>query len=219
MTEKTSLLVNGLTTKHKDFLQRYAQKKLGSPARTKAILSLIEKAMLEEDGLNNSIIINNKLRNTAINEREKYIEEHQQKLQERENKINRAMLSKDNKLLKKIYKNKITLRKQRIQLSIPIYDYNFLQKLANDSGCSIQYYMTVILNDYLYGERKLLGYEIEALKRSNYELYKIGVNVNQIAKANNAGDMVELPIHKLYNFIQKHVSIVQKILNKSTDIY
>ena len=36
--------------------------------------------MLEEDGLNNSIIINNKLRNTAINEREKYIEEHQQKI-------------------------------------------------------------------------------------------------------------------------------------------
>lgn len=65
----------------------------------------------------------------------------------------------------------------------------------------------------------MLGDEIEVLKKSNYELYKIGVNVNQIAKANNAGDMIELPINQLYNQIQKHIKVVQDLLKSSTSIY
>ena len=48
---------------------------------------------------------------------------------------------------------------------------------------------------------------------------KIGVNVNQIAKANNAGDMMELPINQLYKKIQEHISIVQSLLKTSTGIY
>lgn len=71
----------------------------------------------------------------------------------------------------------------------------------------------------IYSERKLLGSEIEALKISNYELYKIGVNINQIAKANNTGQQIELPINQLRHFIQNHVKIVQDILLKNTSIY
>ena len=71
----------------------------------------------------------------------------------------------------------------------------------------------------MYSQKRLLGSEIEVLKKSNYELYKIGVNINQIAKANNAGDMVELPINQLYNQIQKHIKVVQDLLKSSTDIY
>ena len=71
----------------------------------------------------------------------------------------------------------------------------------------------------MYNQKRLLGNEIEILKKSNYELYKIGVNVNQIAKANNAGDMMELPINQLYKKIQEHISIVQSLLKTSTGIY
>lgn len=71
----------------------------------------------------------------------------------------------------------------------------------------------------MYSQKRLLGSEIEVLKKSNYELYKIGVNINQIAKANNAGDMVELPINQLYNQIQNHIKVVQDLLKYSTDIY
>lgn len=94
-----------------------------------------------------------------------------------------------------------------------------MERLAQNSHSSIQYYTTVIILEYLYSQKRLLGNEIEVLKKSNYELYKIGVNVNQIAKANNAGDMIELPINQLYNQIQKHIKVVQDLLKSSTSIY
>lgn len=102
---------------------------------------------------------------------------------------------------------------------MPIYDYEYLEKLAKNSKSSIQYYITVIIIKHLYNEQRLLGDEIEVLKKSNYELYKIGVNINQIAKANNIGNMIDLPINKLYKKIQDHLDIVQKLLNSSTSIY
>lgn len=133
--------------------------------------------------------------------------------------INQAVLHGDHEKLTQLHKERINLKKKRIQFSIPVYDYDFLDQLAKDSNSSIQYYITVILYNYLYSKRKLLGAEIESLKKSNFELHKIGVNINQIAKANNAGDMVELPINQLYDFITKHINKVKLILNESTDIY
>ena len=209
----------GLTTQHKDFLQIYAKENLGSSSRTKAILHLIEKAMAEEKDSKSILSINDDLRKKAIDQRKKFILNHQEKLRNRENEINKARLVNNQNLLKQIYKNRLSIKKRRIQLSLPVYDYEFLEKLALDSDSSIQHYIKVILYDYLYSDRKLLGTEIEALKKSNYELYKIGVNVNQIAKANNAGDKVNLPINKLYNFLQSHINTVKNILNNTTDIY
>ena len=209
----------GLTTQHKDFLQIYAKENLGSSSRTKAILHLIEKAMAEEKDSKSILSINDDLRKKAIDQRKKFILNHQEKLRNRENEINKARLVNNQNLLKQIYKNRLSIKKRRIQLSLPVYDYEFLEKLALDSDSSIQHYIKVILYDYLYSDRKLLGTEIEDLKKSNYELYKIGVNVNQIAKANNAGDKVNLPINKLYNFLQSHINTVKNILNNTTDIY
>lgn len=76
-----------------------------------------------------------------------------------------------------------------------------------------------LILEHLYNQKRLLGDEIEVLKKSNYELFKIGVNFNQIAKANNAGDKMELPINQLYNKIQNHIKVVQDLLKSSTDIY
>lgn len=124
-------------------------------------------------------------------------------------------------LVKILSRKKLGIKKKRIQLSILIYDcdYEYLEKLAQNSHSLIKYYTTVIILEHLYSQKRLLGNEIEFLKKSNYELYKIGVNVNQIAKANNAGDMVELPINQLYNQIQKHINIVQDLLKLSINIY
>ncbi|OBX76252.1 hypothetical protein A9308_08945 [Moraxella atlantae] len=216
------LQVHGLTSQHKEFLQRYAQEKLGTPSRTKAILHLIETAMSNEKSAtekNSRILIDDETRKNALAKRKKQIEEHQQKLSIRENKINQARLENNHQRLAALHKDRITLKKKRLQLSLPVYDYEFLEKLAKESDSSIQHYLTVIIMEYLYNRKKLLGKEIEALRASNYELYKIGVNVNQIAKANNAGDMVELPINRLYNAIQTHINKVKIILNASTDIY
>lgn len=111
------------------------------------------------------------------------------------------------------------MQKKRIQFSMPIYDYDFLKELSEKNECSIQYYIRIILNNHLYNERKLLGNELEVLKKSNYELYRIGVNVNQIAKANNMGDRVDLPINKLYEFIKNHTLIIEEILRNNNGNY
>lgn len=50
-------------------------------------------------------------------------------------------------------------------------------------------------------------------------MFKLGVNVNQIAKANNTGNIVELPIQQLYGFIQNHIKLVENILKDSIGIY
>lgn len=220
---QTPFKLLGLTQDHKDFLHRYAQNELGSSSRTKAILALIDRAMRAEKIQNQDDFDNqnlqDELKNQAIKNKENYIEQHQQKIANHTKEINQAKLQNNQELVKILSRKKLGIKKKRLQLSIPIYDYDYLEKMAKNSHSSIQYYTIVIILEYLYSQKRLLGNEIELLKKSNYELYKIGVNVNQIAKANNAGDMVELPINQLYNQIQKHIKAVQNLLKSSTDIY
>lgn len=213
---QTPFKLLGLTQDHKDFLHRYAQNELGSSSRTKAILALIDKAMRAEQVQNSS---DDELKNQAIANKQKYIEQHQEQIQNHNKAIQEAKSQNNHDLVKTLSTKKLGIRKKRLQLSLPIYDYDYLEQLAENSHSSIQYYTTVIILEHLYSEKRLLGNEIEVLKKSNYELYKIGVNVNQIAKANNAGDMIELPINQLYNQIQKHINVVQDLLKSSTSIY
>lgn len=217
---KSPFKLLGLTQDHKDFLHRYAQSELGSSSRTKAILALIDKAMRDEKMQNSSNeILQDELRKEAISNKEKYIKQHQENIKNHNKEIQEAKSQNHYDLALALSRKKLGIKKKRLQLSIPIYDYDYLEKMAKNSHSSIQYYITVIIIHHLYNEKRLLGNEIEVLKKSNYELYKIGVNVNQIAKANNAGDIIELPINKLYNHIQKHIKIVQDLLKSSTDIY
>lgn len=213
---QTPFKLLGLTQQHKDFLQRYAQDKLGTTSRTKAIIDLIEQQMLLEEENNQSL---NEMQKVAIEEKKKYIEHHQNLIKQRQKDIQKATEEQNYDLVKKLSQSRIAVEKKRIQFSLPVYDYNFLEKLAIQSNSSIQYYIIAVLHSHLYAEKRLLGNEIEALKKSNYELFKLGVNVNQIAKANNAGDMIELPINQLYNQIQKHIKVVQDLLKSSTGIY
>lgn len=217
---KSPFKLLGLTQDHKDFLYRYAQNELGSSSRTKAILALIDRAMRDEQVQNSSSgICQDELKNQAIANKQKFIEKHQEQIQNHNKAIQEAKSQNNHDLAKKLSRKKLGIKKQRLQLSIPIYDYEYLERLAQNSHSSIQYYTTVIILEHLYSQKRLLGNEIEVLKKSNYELYKIGVNVNQIAKANNAGDMIELPINQLYNQIQKHIKVVQDLLKSSTGIY
>lgn len=212
----------GLTQEHKDFLHRYAQSELGTSSRTKAILALIDTAMQHEHLQNQDDLDSqnskDELRKQAIKNREHQILQHQEKIKNHTKEISQAKLQ-NREIANLLSKKKLSIKKKRIQFSMPIYDYEYLEKLAKNSKSSIQYYITVIIIKHLYNEQRLLGDEIEVLKKSNYELYKIGVNINQIAKANNIGNMIDLPINKLYKKIQDHLDIVQKLLNSSTSIY
>lgn len=65
----------------------------------------------------------------------------------------------------------------------------------------------------------MLGSELELLRKSNYKLHKIGVNVNQIAKAINVGEDRVLPINQLREYIEQHVALVQNLLLESSKKY
>lgn len=217
MTEQTSsFLLKGLTQEHRDFLREYAQKNLGSSSRTKAIIAIINDLMQQE---NPCCEMNDELKNKAIENKNNYIENHQQMIEKHNHDILKAKAESNYDEIKNLSRKNLRVQKKRVQLSIPIYDFEYLQTLANNSKSSIQYYIIYILYNHLYNERKLLGNEIEVLKKSNYELYKIGVNVNQIAKANNAGDKMELPINMLSNKIDSHVNLVMGILKSNSSIY
>jgi|GEM_PF-3462283 hypothetical protein len=217
MTEQTSsFLLKGLTQEHRDFLREYAQKNLGSSSRTKAIIAIINDLMQQE---NPCCEMNDELKNKAIENKNNYIENHQQMIEKHNHDILKAKAESNYDEIKNLSRKNLRVQKKRVQLSIPIYDFEYLQTLANNSKSSIQYYIIYVLYNHLYNERKLLGNEIEVLKKSNYELYKIGVNVNQIAKANNAGDKMELPINMLSNKIDSHVNLVMGILKSNSSIY
>lgn len=214
---ETPFKLLGLTQKHKDFLQRYAQTHLGSSSRTKAILALIENAMKQELSLDSDE--KDSLKEQAVKNKQAYIFQHQEQIKNHNQEIQLAKSQGNHELAESLSRKKHGIKRQRIQFSLPIYDYEYLNKLAMNSHSSIQYYITAIILGHLYSEKILLGNEIEVLKQSNYELFKIGVNINQIAKANNAGDKVELPVNKFYSFVQNHVKLVEKILKSSVGVY
>ena len=59
-----------------------------------------------------------------------------------------------------------------------------IDRRAEDRFSSRQHYISALILAHL-GQPQLLGDEIEVLRRSNYELAKVGTNLNQIAKAFN----------------------------------
>lgn len=97
---------------------------------------------------------------------------------------------------------------------MPENEYLDLETASKNSDSSMQYYIRYLIRKDLYDTKILLGNELEVLRKSNYELYKLGVNVNQISKAINAGEQRILPIEKVVNFVKNHTDLVEKVLKK-----
>lgn len=108
---------------------------------------------------------------------------------------------------------------RRVQFSLLLHDYKSLEKLSNKSDSSMQHYIICLIRHHLYNKHELLGNEIETLRKSNYELYRIGVNVNQIAKQLNAGNQANIDIKNLSESIKKHTTIVENILKENLNRY
>ena len=110
-------------------------------------------------------------------------------------------------------------KKKRLQISLREAEYNLLDEFTKSNDTSIQFYVVSLILKDLYNQDRLLGNEIEVLRKSNYELYKIGVNVNQIAKALNLGEKANLPINHTRQQIAKHIEKVEKLLRDSLEKY
>lgn len=139
----------------------------------------------------------------------------------------KAIIELINKEMDKEPKDNVTIpepeihskNKKRVQFSIRESDYNNLKKIAIDNDSSIQHYIISLILKDLYAKQLMLGSELELLRKSNYELHKIGVNVNKIAKAINVGEDRVLPINQLREYIEQHVALVQNLLLESSKKY
>lgn len=110
--------------------------------------------------------------------------------------------------------------KKRIQISLRENDYLKLEEICENSDTSPNYYIIrLILNSINSDISRLMGNEIEQLKKSNYELHKVGVNINQIAKAINSGNNLNLNLDLIQCEINQHIEVVKNILNSSLNKY
>lgn len=117
--------------------------------------------------------------------------------------------------LPKMPKVMVNPYRKKVELSLRFKDYLMLDKIVEETDSSIQYYIISLILENLYDYQRLDGEQIELLRKSNYQLHKIGVNINQIAKAINEGDKRSLDIEKLDSYIKDHVEAVKILLAQS----
>ncbi|QHI18382.1 plasmid mobilization relaxosome protein MobC (plasmid) [Acinetobacter haemolyticus] len=110
--------------------------------------------------------------------------------------------------------------------SLREYDYNILNEIAKNTDTSINYYIIRLILNNIYSKNvKLLGTEIEQLRKSNYEIHKIGVNINQIAKNLNTAnsdtnnkDLASFYL-ELDKTLKQHLEKIRVILESSLTKY
>jgi hypothetical protein len=115
----------------------------------------------------------------------------------------------------------------RVELRLPKSAFDKVTEVAENRFSARNYYLTSVILSHL-AQPQLQGDEIETLRRSNYEISKIGTNLNQIARAFNilvkAGEAGKLPelgkrIAGLRREITEHTSKVLRVLNAGTAVW
>lgn len=112
----------------------------------------------------------------------------------------------------------------RVELRLQRAAVECLDRLAEEHlSPTRNYYLVSIILAHL-GQPQLQGDEIEVLRRSNYELAKVGTNLNQVAKAFNqlvqmgGGKFPEIgrKIAALRKDVRYHTHLVLRVLNAGT---
>lgn len=115
----------------------------------------------------------------------------------------------------------------RVELRLPRAVVDKVNELAEGRFSARNYYLTSVIMAHL-GHSQLQGDEIEVLRRSNYELAKVGTNLNQVAKAFNTlvkmggGDKmpeVGKKMASLRREISEHTGKVLRVLNAGTAVW
>jgi len=115
----------------------------------------------------------------------------------------------------------------RVELRLPRAALEQVNDLAEGRFSARNYYLTSVILAHL-GQPQLHGDEIEVLRRSNYELAKVGTNLNQVAKAFNTlvkmGGGEKLPevgkkIASLRREITEHTGKVLRVLEAGTTVW
>lgn len=105
--------------------------------------------------------------------------------------------------------------RKRITLRLPDKDRAYLEAAAVLRRGSINDVARDIIQSHIYRHPMLSAYEADALYQSNYQLLRIGRNLNQIARQLNAGEQASLNSQQLSDlkvFIEAHVGKVNHAL-------
>jgi hypothetical protein len=107
--------------------------------------------------------------------------------------------------------------KERRELRLPRRLDDYLARCAKTGKMSVNRYAISILMGYMEQHPTLTDDEVRALYQSNYQLVKIGNNLNQIARKLNAGETVSLTsqsIADLVAFIDAHTDKVGELIRQ-----
>lgn len=105
--------------------------------------------------------------------------------------------------------------KKRITLRLPDRDCAYLMSVSEQNRSSINDTVRVIIQTHIHKTPFISKHETDALYRSNYQLLRIGRNLNQIARQLNAGENMSLTsrqIKELKAFIDVHTDRVNQVL-------
>lgn len=115
----------------------------------------------------------------------------------------------------------------RLEIRLPKSCLDEIDRLSDAKFSTRNYYISSLVYEHL-GVGQLQGDEIEVLRKSNYELSKIGTNLNQLTKAFNQlilrNDGEKLPevskkMVALKREVSMHINRVLRVLEAKTIIW
>ena len=110
----------------------------------------------------------------------------------------------------------------QFSLRLPSDDMAYFDVLARQAEMSLNACLCMVLRGFRHHNPKLFNDEIAVLHQSNYQLSKLGVNLNQIAKQLNAMSGTSLAttqIQAVGNVINEHCLKVEKLLRENRRRY
>ena len=108
-----------------------------------------------------------------------------------------------------------TATKDRMEIRISKKELNALAQLASNENISSNRYVALLIKQHLYKHAPLPDAFANALLQSNYQLLRIGRNINQIARQLNAGEEISITsknIQALMEIIERHTDVVGQAL-------
>lgn len=109
---------------------------------------------------------------------------------------------------------------KRITIRLPEKDRVFLQETAKQHHCSINELIRDILQSHIHQKTFYSKRELDTLYQSNYQLLRIGRNLNQLVKTLYSGGTASVTlqeIQSLHQFIQQHADEVKNVLLLNRD--
>ncbi|MDF7675978.1 plasmid mobilization relaxosome protein MobC [Neisseriaceae bacterium ESL0693] len=109
----------------------------------------------------------------------------------------------------------LTEERYRLELKLSPAMYHYLKTVAAQQYMTPNAVAVNILNSYRDQHPTLSDKEAEALYQSNYQLLRIGRNLNQIARQLNIGEATSLTaqeIRQLREIIEQHTDKVKDLL-------